>query len=62
MRTAAQIVSWLALLGTLVPSVIYLAGGTSLDAVKTWMLVSTIAWFLTVPVWMGRTGKKDPGE
>jgi hypothetical protein len=45
-----------------VPSVIYLAGGTSLDAVKTWMLVSTIAWFLTVPVWMGRNEKKDPGE
>ena len=58
MRTLAQVVSWLALIGTLVPSVIYLAGGTSLPAVKTWMLVGTIVWFATVPFWMGRA-KED---
>jgi len=54
MRIAAQTVSWLALLGTLASSLAYLAGHLSLDAVKTWMLVCTLAWFLTVPVWMAR--------
>jgi hypothetical protein len=54
MRTAAQIISWIALLGTLVPSLAYLAGSLSLDAVKTWMLGCTLGWFLTVPVWMDR--------
>ena len=57
MRTAAQIVSWLSLLGTLVPAIAYLAGSITLDAVKTWMLVCTVVWFLTVPVWMDRKEK-----
>ncbi len=54
MKTVAQIISWIALLGTLAPAIAYLAGSLSLDAVKTWMLVSTILWFVTVPIWMGR--------
>lgn len=57
MRTAAQIISWLALLGTLLPSLAYLAGGLTLDAMKGWMLVCTLVWFLTVPVWMDRADK-----
>jgi hypothetical protein len=57
MRTVAQIISWLALLGTLVPSLAYLAGSLTLDAVKAWMLVCTIVWFVTVPIWMDRAAK-----
>lgn len=57
MRTVAQILSWLALLGTLVPSLAFLAGSMTLDAVKTWMLVSTVLWFITVPFWMDRAKK-----
>ena len=57
MRTVAQIVSWLALVGTLVPSLAFLAGSITLDAVKTWMLVSTILWFISVPFWMDRAEK-----
>jgi hypothetical protein len=57
MRTVAQIISWLALILTLVPSIVYLAGGLTLDAVKTWMLVGTIVWFVTVPFWMDRAEK-----
>jgi hypothetical protein len=57
MRTVAQILSWLALLGTLAPSVAFLAGSMTLDAVKTWMLVSTVLWFITVPFWMDRAKK-----
>jgi hypothetical protein len=29
----------------------------TLDAVKTWMLVSTVLWFITVPFWMDRAKK-----
>jgi hypothetical protein len=57
MRTVAQILSGVALIGTLAPAVAYLAGSLTLDAVKTCMLVSTIVWFVTVPVWMGRADK-----
>jgi hypothetical protein len=57
MRTTARIISWLALAGSIIPAVLYLGGGMSLDAVKFWMLLSTIAWFLSVPVWMDRADK-----
>lgn len=57
MKTLAQIVSWIALVGTIVPAMAYLGGSLSLPAVKTWMLVSTVVWFVTVPVWMGRSDK-----
>jgi hypothetical protein len=57
MRTVAQIISWLSLIGTLVPSIAYLAGSLSLDAVKVWMLVCTVVWFVTVPIWMDRAEK-----
>jgi hypothetical protein len=54
MRKLAQIGSAIALIGTLVPSLLYLAGGMPLEAVKIWMLVATIVWFATVPFWMER--------
>ncbi len=57
MRTIAQIISWLSLIGTLVPSIAYLAGSLTLDAMKTWMLVCTLIWFVTVPIWMDRAAK-----
>ena len=54
MRKLAQIISWLALLGVIVPSILYLAGKVTLPAVKLWMLVFTLVWFVTVPIWMER--------
>ncbi len=57
MKTLAQIVSWIALVGTIAPAFAYLAGGLTLDAMKTWMLAGTILWFVTVPLWMGRTNQ-----
>ncbi len=54
MRKLAQIISWLALVGTLVPAIVYLAGSITLPAVKAWMLGFTVIWFVTVPIWMDR--------
>jgi hypothetical protein len=54
MRRIAQTISWIALAGTLVPSLLYLNGSLDLAAVKMWMLIATAAWFISVPIWMGR--------
>lgn len=54
MRQVLQILSFAALAGTLAPSMIYCAGGVSLDFVKWIMLLSTIVWFAVTPFWMGR--------
>lgn len=57
MKTLAQLLSWIALIGTIAPALAYLGGGLTLDALKTWMLVSTVVWFVSVPFWMGRAEK-----
>lgn len=54
MRKIAAVVSFIALAGTIVPSCAYLAGSLTLDQVKFWMLISTVIWFVTVPLWMDR--------
>jgi thiosulfate reductase cytochrome b subunit len=54
MKITLQIISGLALVGTIGPALIYLAGAMDLDRVKGWMLFATVVWFVTVPLWMGR--------
>ncbi len=53
-RRIAQIVSAIALVGTIAPAVLYAAGGLPLTPMKAWMLVATAVWFVATPVWMGR--------
>ncbi len=52
MKTSTQVLSWLALAATLLPSLLFFAGRIDLSQVNTWMLVATIAWFVTTPFWM----------
>jgi hypothetical protein len=54
LRRIAQIASWIALAATLWPAIAYFRGTLELDAVKKWMLIATIAWFVATPIWMGR--------
>jgi hypothetical protein len=54
MRRVLQVISWLALAGTIVPSALYLAGRIDLDESKWALLAATIAWFIATPLWMGR--------
>lgn len=56
MKTSAQIVSWLALAGTLAPAILFFTGHLDLDQVKRWMLAATLAWFVATPLWMERKG------
>ena len=53
MKIIAQIISWICLVVLIAPSVLYLAGKmTDLNQVKRLMLLATIVWFITAPVWM----------
>jgi hypothetical protein len=54
MRVLFQIVSWLALAATVLPSLLFLGGLLELDQVKTMMLIATVIWFVFTPLWMGR--------
>lgn len=47
-------ISWLSIVGTILPSVLYLFGVLSLDSCKWMMLCATVAWFVATPLWMGR--------
>ena len=55
MRTFLPIVSGLALLATVVPPALFLAGVLDLASMKRWMALATLVWFLATPAWMGRT-------
>lgn len=58
-RRIIQIVSWLSLVGTIVPSLLYLAGTVDLEQSKRLLLAATIGWFVTAPLWIGRGGPKE---
>jgi hypothetical protein len=54
MRILARLVSALALLVTIGAPLLFLWGRLELPEVKAWMLVSSIGWFATAPLWMDR--------
>lgn len=58
MRRILQLISWIALIATALPSILFLQGSVDLDGVKRTMLVATIVWFMTTPLWMGRKVNK----
>jgi hypothetical protein len=60
MRLVLQIVSWVALAATAAAPVVFLAGSLSLPNTKWVMLLATIVWFATAPLWMDRPkGNKE---
>jgi hypothetical protein len=54
MSAIARLVSGLALVGTILPPLLFFADRMALDQVKWWMLVATIVWFVATPFWMDR--------
>jgi len=52
MKRFAQIISWLALAGTLLPSCLFFAGQMELAQAKNWMLAAALVWFIATPLWM----------
>jgi hypothetical protein len=54
MTTMAQFVSLMALIGTIAPSIQFFTGVLALESMKFWMLIATVVWFVSAPMWMGR--------
>lgn len=51
-KRIAQILSGLALVGTIVPPVLFFADRLSLSATQQWLLGAALLWFLATPIWM----------
>jgi hypothetical protein len=47
-----KVISGVAFAATIVPPLLYVRGGLDLDAMKLWMTVATVAWFVATPFWM----------
>lgn len=54
MKRAARVMSLAALVGTILPPILFFTGGMDLDSMKRWMLIAAIAWFAATPMWMDR--------
>jgi hypothetical protein len=52
MKRLAQILSGLALLGTLLPPCLFFTGQWELSVMQNWMLAAAAMWFLATPLWM----------
>jgi len=61
-RRVFQTISGLCLVGTVLPSILFLTGLISLEQSRTLLLLATIGWFVQTPFWMGRTDPSDAAE
>lgn len=52
MKRFAQILSALALVGTLLPACLFFADRISLPVAQNFMLGAVVLWFLATPLWM----------
>ena len=52
MKHLAQILSLLALAGTLLPPVLFFADKLTLVQTQFWLLLAALLWFATAPIWM----------
>jgi hypothetical protein len=52
MKLVAQLMSCLALAGILLMSMLFFAGSMTLSQVHFWMVIATIAWFISSYLWM----------
>ena len=54
MKIVARLVSFVSLVGTILPPVLYFAGALSLPSTQLWMLIATVGWFIATPIWMDK--------
>lgn len=52
MTQVAKVIGFLALAGTIVPPFLFLIQALAEGPMKGIMLVSTVLWFATAPIWM----------
>ena len=58
MSTLLQLLSALALAGTIVPPLLFFGDLLALDRMKVWMTVATLVWFAATPWWLGADAEK----
>ncbi len=59
LRYAGITCSILSLVMLIIPVLLFMNNAMSLAAVKNWMLVATIIWFVVTPFWMERSKKRE---
>lgn len=52
MKRFAQVISGVALVGLLLPAILFLTGTLDQETVKELVLYATILWFVSAPYWM----------
>ena len=57
--TILKFVSFLALAGTIIPSMLVFFGDMDLQTNKTIMAISMVVWFATVPFWINKNVSSD---
>ena len=58
MRRALQVASSLALVGIVIPPMLYFRGDLPQDGMKTVMILASILWFAATPFWMNDRSSK----
>ena len=59
MKKLLPIISAIGLAFVIVPAVLYLAELTDKPQMKTLMLIGTLLWFGSAPLWIGRGNKTE---
>jgi len=54
-----KIISYLALAGTIIPSILVFVGDMSLQTNKNIMTISMVVWFVTAPFWINRKAEVE---
>lgn len=62
MNRIFAVISFIGLILVLGPALAYLAGSIDKSQMTSIMFVGTIAWFVTVPFWMGRPPPADEAQ
>jgi hypothetical protein len=52
MKRIAQLISALALAGTILPAGLFFTDRLELVALQSWMLAAALVWFASAPFWM----------
>jgi hypothetical protein len=54
MKILIKVISYIALALTIIPSFLVFNGTSTLETNKMLMLIGTIIWFVTAPIWMNK--------
>ena len=59
MKILIKIGSFVSLVLTIVPSLIFFTGGLELSQLKIYMGVGMVLWFVTAPFWINKSSKSE---